>query len=303
MKSILKYAGSKNQNLKYYEKYLPTNILEMDTYVEPFVGSGAMFLYIRQNFPNFTKFHLSDLNLELINMYLCIQVDPERLYRELSGYVRMFHYGDNRQKEYYYGVREAFNSYIPLESLTDAQKYRQAALYLFLNKTSFNGLERRNKQGLHNVPWNKNPNPKFPSQEDINNLSVLLRGVSIKHQDYNNLDFDILSSNALCYIDSPYMIVESKKKATMHTAYTLNGFTEKDQIELVVFVLQVQDTGAKIMAANSICPLVDVLYKDFNQIPLSVRRAINSDGQNRIGTEYLILNYKEYFGNGNTLSI
>lgn len=148
-KPFLKWAGGKTQLINDIERTLPTNITQTNfTYIEPFVGSGAVLFWVLNNFPNLKKAVINDINEDLINTYKTIANKPKELISILQILQDEYHNlegnGENK-KLYYYQKRELYNS-------RKEEQSGQAALFIFLNRTCFNGLYRVNRKNEYNVP-------------------------------------------------------------------------------------------------------------------------------------------------------
>ena len=150
-KPFLKWAGGKGQLLDTFDKMFPQELIEgkIKTYIEPFVGGGAVLFHILQNY-KIEKAQINDINKELINCYRCIKADVEKVIKPLSILEKEYLSSENRNK-YFYNVRERYNQ-IHLNGHYD---YEKCADFIFLNHTCFNGLYRVNKEGKFNVPQRK----------------------------------------------------------------------------------------------------------------------------------------------------
>ena len=141
-KPFLKWAGGKTQLINDIEKSLPYEITKSKfTYIEPFVGSGAVLFWMLNSFPNLEKAVINDINEDLINAYKIIASKPKELISILQTFQNEYHNLENekeKKKEYYYEKRETYNK-------REREKSSQAALFIFLNRTCFNGLYRVNK--------------------------------------------------------------------------------------------------------------------------------------------------------------
>ena len=148
-KPFLKWAGGKTQLITDIEKALPKEFISQKfTYVEPFVGSGAVLFWILNNFPNVEKAVINDINSDLTNTYKVIASKTKNLISVLEQFQGEFHALEvlaDKKKEYFYAKRELFNT-------RETDKVTQAALFIFLNRTCFNGLFRVNKNNGFNVP-------------------------------------------------------------------------------------------------------------------------------------------------------
>jgi DNA adenine methylase len=147
MKPFLKWAGGKTQLLAEIERRLPPLVSSGEfIYVEPFIGSGAVLFWMLRNFPQMKQAVINDVNADLINAYRTIKTAPEKLVKILKQFQNEFHAlhgADEKRKAYYYEKREQYNA-------RDTENAVQAALFIFLNRTCFNGLYRVNSKNLFN---------------------------------------------------------------------------------------------------------------------------------------------------------
>lgn len=133
-KPFLKWAGGKTQLIPQIEKIIPSQFhKEKFTFIEPFVGSGAILFWMLNNFPNMEKAVINDINADLINTYKTIASKPKELISVLESLQNEYHSLDLKEvekKEYYYEKRELYNT-------RNTEKSTQAALFIFLNRTCF----------------------------------------------------------------------------------------------------------------------------------------------------------------------
>lgn len=243
-KPFLKWAGGKGQLLKEIEKYYPfakdTNITK---YAEPFVGGGAVLFDILNKF-ELQEVYISDINAELINTYTIIRDDIDTLLDVLrrfeSDYLLL---DDNHRKEAYLVKRARFNE---LKSKKE-NRAELAALMIFLNKTCFNGLYRVNRKGEYNVPMGAYKNPLICNENNLKAVSRKLQNVKIVCGDYKESG-DFIDDRTFVYFDPPYRPLTPTAN---FTSYTEGMFDDKDQLELVKFVQELDKKGAKIVASNS----------------------------------------------------
>ena len=154
-KPFLKWAGGKGQLLSQLSEHLPDRIhREPFTYIEPFVGGGAMLFYMLQRFDNIKNVIINDVNEDLILAYRTIKSDVEKLICKLGEMEKEYlDIADpNERSKLFYEIRERYNQRI-------GDSIERISQLLFLNKTCFNGLYRVNKKGLFNVPFGKYSNP------------------------------------------------------------------------------------------------------------------------------------------------
>ena len=147
------------------------------------------------------------------------------------------------QQEYYYAKRENFNELV----LSETTAIKKAALFIFINKTCFNGLYRVNKNGKFNVPAGKYKNPLICDMENLVNISNKLKNVTIRSCDYHDVE-NFADKNTFVYFDPPYRPLT---ETASFTAYTENLFNDEEQIELAEFVESMHKKGAKIVVSNS----------------------------------------------------
>ena len=172
-KPFLKWAGGKGQLLSQLAEYLPKEISEKPiSYIEPFVGGGAMLFYILQHYSNIRKAVINDVNEDLILTYRIIKDDVESLIANLNKLEKDYLAIADQEgrSQVYYEVRERYNQHI-------GDSIERASQLLFLNKTCFNGLFRVNRRGLFNVPFGKYTNPTICNAAVLRADSELLQSV------------------------------------------------------------------------------------------------------------------------------
>lgn len=169
-KPFIKWVGGKTQLLDDIKKSLPHNFSQRDevTYVEPFVGGGAVLFWILQEYPNITRAIINDINTELICTYRVVKYDVESLIIELTRLQTEYLQLDAvARKTYFLAQRERFNG----DNKTNIET---AALFIFLNRTCFNGLYRVNSKGKFNVPHGRYSNPRICDEETLRSDSAVL---------------------------------------------------------------------------------------------------------------------------------
>lgn len=299
MKPVLKWVGGKSQLIDEIINNLPSEEIRKNitTYVEPFIGGGAVMISLLQYFPNLKNVIIADYNKELINFYNVIKNYPEQLIKSINTICWDYTKEDNDPEKFFYNIREVYNGIKNTNYNIDFTLSIQMATYfVFLNKTCYNGLYRENQKGGFNVPWNKNKEP-FISSEDIKDLSELFNkyNVQIIHQSYTDTLKDI-SENTFVYMDPPYRPIN---KTSSFTAYTKSGFNDNNQIELAEFCDSINNIGSYFMLSNSdphntdeTDNFFDDLYKNYNINRVYANRNINSNGAARGKiSELLITNY------------
>ncbi len=281
LKPFVKWVGGKGQLIEQLEKYIPTNgEKNLTKYAEPLVGGGALFFDILSNC-NFQEFYISDNNAALINAYNVIKYNVESLIGKLTEMQFTFlPMDENGRKYYYYMLRDKFNSLI----LSDDTAIEKAALFIFLNKTCFNGLYRVNRKGQFNVPMGAYKNPTICDETNLRNVSAALQNVTIVCGDYS-LAKTFIDNNTFVYLDPPYRPISA---TAGFTAYNADCFDDDEQRRLAKFIDEINASGAKIMLSNSdpqnINPedtFFEELYKSYTINKVDAVRAINSKGDSR----------------------
>lgn len=291
-KPFIKWAGGKGQLLPTIRKFYPPNMgIEITKYCEPMVGAGAVLFDILNTY-EMDEVYICDTNVELINTYTVVRDNPDSLTNYLEEFEKK-HLdcdGDSR-KEYYYQQRELFN--IEMQHPTKTNSILRAALFIYLNKTCFNGLYRVNRKGLFNVPMGSYKNPTICDVENIKKTSELLQGVTILVGNYTCIE-QYVDERTFVYFDPPYRPLT---KTSEFTSYTADSFDDVDQTKLGEFIKSLSQ--AKVMLSNSDPHNVDEndnffdeLYYGMNINRVSANRAINSKGKGRGKIyELLITNY------------
>ena len=293
-KPFLKWAGGKGQLLNKFDEMYPQELIDgqIETYIEPFIGGGAVFFDILQRY-KVKRAVIIDLNKELINCYRCIKADVNELIKSLTKLETEFlNTDENERKNYFLKVRNDYNT-IHLNGKYDFEK---ASNFIFLNRTCFNGLYRVNSKGEFNVPFGKYKNPLICDKENLLLISELLQNVEIRFGDYS-ICKEYITDNTFVYFDPPYRpLLENKSFVN----YDKNGFDDDNQKELAEFVKRLSSKGVKIMLSNSDPKntnpednFFDNLYEGFEIDRIYARRMINCQANKRGDiTEIVVRNYK-----------
>lgn len=300
VRPFLKWVGGKRQLLPQLRPFVPPTF---ERYIEPFVGSGAMFfdLYARGVADSHPAI-LGDTNADLIGTYAAIADHVEAVIRALQqlaiGHVEG---GQN----HYYDVRD--NRFNPQRRKRDIQRTdgpvsypaTLAAMFLYLNRTGFNGLYRLNARGDFNVPAGRYTNPRICDTANLRAVSSALRsrGVELHHGTVESTVAQCASGDFV-YLDPPYAPLSTTAN---FTSYTAERFSEFDQRRLQEIVIDLVQRGCFVVLSNSTAPLITALYgknssasrAGLRTYRFPARRAINSDPAGR-GTveEYVITNVR-----------
>ena len=293
-KPFIKWVGGKGQLLSEINKLYPVELgKNINKYAEIFVGGGAVLFDILSKY-KLDEVYISDKNLELINTYKSIRDNVDILIKSLKGMEEQYIPLDNKnRKDYYYKKREEYNS---LKINSEVNNIEKAILFIFLNKTCFNGLYRVNKKGKFNVPMGAYKKPKICDEENLKNVSLTLRNVKIVYADYKESE-KFIDDKTFVYIDPPYRPLNI---TSSFTSYTENDFNDKEQIELAEYINVLNKKGAKIVISNSDPKNNDIddnffdeLYDNYNINRVKATRMLNSNASLRGAiNELLITNYK-----------
>lgn len=294
VKPFVKWAGGKSQLLPDIQKKYPQQLgKKINKYCEPFVGGGAVLFDILSKY-ELNEVLINDVNKELVNTYIQIKLNLDILLMELQEIQKNYWDMDaEKRKEFYYGKRERFN-FLKING-DEAVNIEKAVLFIFLNKTCFNGLFRVNKKGLFNVPIGSYKKPIICDSANLTNISRLLEKVEIRCGDYKQTT-DFMDDKTFVYIDPPYRPLS---QTASFTAYTETNFNDDEQITLKKFIDGINVKGAKVVVSNSDPKnsdyndnFFDNLYKSYEIQRVSAKRMINCNGRSRGNiSEILISNY------------
>ena len=293
-KPFIKWVGGKGQLLPEINKLYPIELGKtINKYAEIFIGGGAVLFDILSKY-RLDEVYISDKNLELINTYKSIRDNIDILIKSLKEmeeeYISL---DDEDRKIYYYEKRQKYNK---LKINIEENNIEKASLFIFLNKTCFNGLYRVNKKGEFNVPMGAYKNPKICDKKNLKNVSMALKNVKIIYADYRESK-DFIDEKTFVYIDPPYRPLST---SSSFTSYTENDFSDKEQIELAEYIDLLNKKGAKIVISNSDPKNNDIddnffdeLYKNYNINRVKATRMLNSNASLRGAiNELLITNYE-----------
>jgi DNA adenine methylase len=271
---ILKWAGGKRQLLSELTRWLPDR---WGTYFEPFIGGGALLVELA-NQGRLDRAVIGDMNPELVNLYRIVKRDPGELSRALSD--EKF----RNNEETFRQLRTEFNALIG----TQKRPVDRAALLVYLNKHSYNGLWRVNRKGYYNVPFGKYARVNLPSYQNLLKFSRMLGGVTLIHADFERITRTAKRGDFV-YLDPPY---HPLSKTACFTDYTTGGFSFEDQKRLANVFRRFSDKGVRLMLSNSSTPEIKELYNGFSIHTVMAKRFINCNGHKRSGaSELIITNY------------
>ena len=255
MKPFLKWAGNKYKIVKRIKALLPPG----KRLVEPFVGSGALFLNT-----DYPAYLLTDANADLINLYCHLQAEGE----SFIDYCRPFFTPETNDKDHYYQLRREFNN--------TTNTRRKSAIFLYMNKHGYNGLCRYNAKGGFNVPFGRYKRPYFPEAEMRYFYQKAQRVV------FQQATFPTVMANCMpgdvVYCDPPYVPLSDTAN---FTSYSADRFGWKEQKELVQQAKQLAHQGIPVVISNHDTETVRQTYKEAEIETFEVRRFISCNGHKR----------------------
>ena len=293
-KPFIKWVGGKGQLIDQLDAQLPADFDNWQdvTYIEPFVGGGAMLFYMLQRYPNIHRAVINDVNPDLTTCYHTVRDMPEELIASLMDIQSEYNAlsTEEARKDFYLAVRARYNEK-NLDALENTTKF------FFLNRTCFNGLYRVNKRGLFNVPFGKYTNPQICDPATIKRDSELLQRVEILTGDFE-ATFEYAQGNTLFYFDPPYRPLS---ETSSFNDYAKEAFNDNAQVRLKEYCDRINEAGFQFMLSNSDCKgkneednFFDVLYGAYNIERVWASRSINSNPNKRGKlTEILVHNYAE----------
>ena len=260
MRPFVKWVGGKRAIIDTLSQKLPQNF---NTYHEPFIGGGALFFNLRPK-----KAVLSDVNSKLVKCYEAIKKNVELVIEQLKEHK------SKHNKEYYLECRNKLCLEVP--------DHIVAGLFIYVNKTCYNGLYRVNSSGGFNVPFGKYENPKILDEENLRSCAKILSNCTLKTKNY-----DLISANKgdFFYLDPPYH--------KTYNSYNADKFGEKEHTELANFCEKLDKKGIKFMLSNSNTDLIRTLYQNYNIENIVNKRFVScKKAQRGAQNELLIRNYE-----------
>jgi|SRR5665648_299419 len=268
VRPFLRWAGGKQLMVGKIRAWLPSHVSSA-TYREPFVGAGSLFFALCPK-----RAVLSDLNAHLINCYVQVRSHP----LEVAALLSVHRSRDS--SDYYYEQRSAYNT-----DATDSPE--QAARFIYLNRTCFNGIFRVNKQGKFNVPYGRKSRPILPSAHSLRRVSAALSGADLSADDFREA-MGKAQRGDFVYLDPPYPPLNG---TAYFTHYTVDRFGAEHQRSLAEAVHEIDRKGCRFLMSNADVDLVRELYGGFHLHELSVTRYITCSKKRHRVSELLISNY------------
>ncbi len=261
---FLKWAGGKR-----WMVYARPDLLQFheERYIEPFVGSGAVYFHLKPS-----RACLSDANRDLIATYQAIKSDWRRVHSALTDYA------NKHSPENYYLTRD--------ERSTDI--YDEAARFIYLNRTCWNGLYRVNRKGVFNVPIGTKTNVLLPT-DNFERIARLLESAELHHRDFEIAINDAMEDDFL-FVDPPYTV---KHNLNGFLKYNENIFSWDDQIRLRDALIRADARGARILMTNADHESIRELYDGIFWFEPIARNSVlaGTGGTRGRVTELLIRNW------------
>lgn len=293
-KPFIKWVGGKGQLIEQIDALLPADFSTWKnvTYIEPFVGGGAMLFYMLQRYPNIQHAVINDINADLVMCYKTVRDNPEELIDSLrdveDSYLSI--QTEERRRDFFLAMRARYNE-------KGLEPVNNTASFFFLNRTCFNGLYRVNKKGAFNVPFGKYAKPTICDPDTIRMDSEILQRVEIRTGDFENT-LGCAQGKTLFYFDPPYRPLSD---TSSFNDYSKESFNDEAQVRLKEFCDSVNNAGFRFMLSNSDCKgkgeggnFFDILYSTYRIERVWASRSINSkpDKRGKL-TEILVHNYQK----------
>jgi DNA adenine methylase len=296
--ALLKWAGGKRQLLPALRHFYPH---QFNTYFEPFLGSGAVFfdLHAHGDLAG-RRAVLTDSNADLIACYRAVRDLPDEICRELS------HLATEHTRlgtAHYYDVRD--NRFNPQRASSSIGRVEYtpalAAMFIYLNRTCYNGLFRLNSAGGFNVPAGRYTAPRICDESTVRRVAEALRTghVTVEHLGFDR-GLERAGSGDFVYIDPPYAPLS---RTASFTSYTAEKFGRQDQEQLKDLLVDLARRGCHVVMSNSTAPEITALYERNRAVKaaglqcfrVAARRAINSNARRRGAVEeYVITNVAKH---------
>ena len=241
------------------------------TYHEPFLGAASLFLALQPK-----SARLSDLNESLIRSFEHVRARPDLVARYLARHKTL------DSSSYYYSTRDRYNR---LTQFSCAQ----AARFIYLNRTCFNGVFRVNKQGHFNVPYGKLKHPLFPKRRHLTQVSRVLQNAKLRVASYQEA-LNNVKKGDFVYLDPPYPPLNG---TSFFRHYTRSLFSFADQEKLARAAFRLRERGCMVMISNADLPAIRHLYKGMYMTSLAVTRWVTCKNVKHSVSELVITTYDE----------
>ena len=264
VKPFLRWAGGKTWFTKHIEDYIPK---EFNDYYEPFIGGGSIFFFLKSKGYIKNKAYLSDSNPDLINAYKVLKNHSKHLFKILKTHL-------DSEEEYYRMRRAEFID--PIE---------KAAQFLYLNKTSFNGIYRVNKNGKYNVPYGRRNLNKLYDYEHLEAISIALKNTYLSTQDFKQRCKQI-KKNDFVFIDPPYTVAHENNGFIQ---YNQSIFSWNNQLQLSKLTTTLDNNEVYFLVTNAYHDCIKEIYQTGNQMKLLRASTIGGKGATRAKYKEIII--------------
>jgi len=261
MKPIIKWTGGKRREIKHFIKLIPS----YETYIEPFIGGGALYFHLN------SKINIiNDFEYLLINFYKIVQNNPFELIK-LIDEIKQFNQQHDEMEKLYYHHRNNINNYKSLNEL------EQSLSFLYVNQLSFSGMRRFNKKGEFNVPFGhyKSFNPIITT-EHID----LLNKTTIYNDDISNIFNKLDIENGFMFLDPPYTKIFKEYSAN-------NNFNHNSHIELYNNLNKLKKTKWMLIINND--DDIINLYKQYDITSYDIKYGVNIKNRFDSNSNHLII--------------
>lgn len=225
LKPLVKWSGGKKDEIHEILKYIPS----YDTYIEPFVGGGALYFHLEPK-----KSVIADVHVELIDFYRALKdCKNKEIYKFMQE--------NNNDEDTYYKVR----SIEPKDSLENAKRF------YYLRKTCFRGMMRYNKKGEFNIPYGRYKNCNFDDLLEERYINIL-KNSEILCEDFEKVFEKYDNSSNFMFLDPPY-----------DTEFTDYGYCKFGQEEHNRLAECFKKTKIKCLMVIGKTHFIEELYKDY----------------------------------------
>ncbi len=265
---FVRWAGGKTWLIPHVPDILGN--IQIEHYHEPFLGGGAVFFSTEHK----KKSYLSDANPQLINAYIQVRDNPD-------GVIEVFQKMPNTEADYYRIRRE----------ITADNTVENAARFIYLNQTSFNGLYRVNREGRYNVPYGFREGWVY-HMERIYSASAKLQNARIEVGDFEVNKYRI-KPHDLVFLDPPYTVSHNNNGFIQ---YNQNLFSLDDQHRLKRFIEYIKRKGAYYILTNAAHETIREIFLTQGDRIVELQRSSLIGGRNAIRaaiSEYIFTNIPE----------
>jgi DNA adenine methylase len=257
---FLKWAGGKRWLI---EKHPDIFKIKYNRYIEPFLGSGAVFFHLQP-----TKSLINDSNKDLVDTYSAIKNNWKKVYHYLTKH------HSAHSKAHYYRVREG----------RSRSMYQRAADFIYLNRTCWNGLYRVNLNGTFNVPIGTKSNV-ITANDDFSAVADLLTNCVLECTDFERI-VNQSRKGDLVFVDPPYTVMHNNNG---FIKYNQGIFSWDDQLRLRLCIDKAVCRGSQIILTNAYHESLLKLYKNYRPIKLERPSVISGTNSSRKKVEEMLI--------------